>query len=235
MGLDMNPLPKPKIGYEAEFEDLWFKYEKGRDRLPDILIDNPQYLNLPKLTKEELKQLDVRFQEISLLPRATVGAPVVGADAAANDWLKTKFDAGQVKNFSNFAEAFDYFQGYYVLDLVPDCDGFPIYSHHGAYGGVDRTSFRGSFLDSCGSILNENQIAQAWNPMLSRHLNSYGQDLRQTVDSFAAKNGAQHVLGQKYFEWDDETSLEAQVHIVDQLARWCLFWSECGHGSDPYF
>jgi hypothetical protein len=44
-------------------------------------------------------------------------------------------------------------------------------------------------------------------------------------------------LGQRYLpesvtEWDDPAT---KAHIVDSAARWCLFWSQRGHGMMAWF
>ena len=67
MGLDWNPLAKPKPGFEAEFEELFRRSPNGSDGL----------------TKDELE----RFQTISSAPYELLGAPRLGLDPEADKWL----------------------------------------------------------------------------------------------------------------------------------------------------
>jgi hypothetical protein len=103
------------------------------------------------------------------------------------------------------------------------------------YDRVDQTSFRGKFLESCTQVIGKDLLKRAWEPILVRDLADYGGALRACADQFAIKSGNSKVIGNRAFEWKDEGDLASQLHVVDQAARWCLFWSMRGHGLEPYF
>src|SRR4029079_13878497 len=107
MGLDWNPLARPKPGFEAEFERL-------------LAID------VRELSEAEEAALRERFAEVSGAPFERVGAPRVGYDAAADDWLRDKLR--DTNREDQLPERLAAMRGYYVLDLLPESPGFPIYT-----------------------------------------------------------------------------------------------------------
>src|SRR5207342_3110258 len=121
VGLDWNPMARPKRGHGEEFAKLFRALEIYEPKEGDAKL--------------------ARFREISEAPFETLGAPRVGFDASANKWL-----ASNLRDKRKRAKAMVAMKGFYVLDLLPDCDGFPLYTNHGAYEGVDRYSFRAQFL-----------------------------------------------------------------------------------------
>ncbi len=237
MGLDMNPLAKPKPGHEAEFVDLWTRIQVAQGKRPDPEAETKGFLARLFTPRKPANVADMiaRFQAISVPPYAAIGAPVVGKDQAADDWLRETFDNGTISGVSSFAEAQKAFHGYHAVEALPVCDGFPVYTHAGMYEGVDRTSFRGKFLEICEEVIGDDLLAQAWNPMLAAELAAWGRALKDRAAAYAAQHNVTHVLDNRDFMPADDTSPEAQAHIVDQAARWALWWSDRGHGSDPYF
>jgi hypothetical protein len=69
VGLDWNPLARPKAGAEAEFERL-------------IAV------NLNRLSDDVRQAVLTRFGEITEPPYATLGSPRVGFDPEADEWLR---------------------------------------------------------------------------------------------------------------------------------------------------
>ena len=124
MGLELIVEGSPKPGHEHEWRQL----------LERSFADE-------KLSKAQV----ARFQEISIPGYARIGAPRVGYDNAANQWI---LEARNAKTHKEVAAALQEFEGYYVVRLV-ECDGVPRYSHGGLYEGADETSFRGAFLNDC--------------------------------------------------------------------------------------
>src|SRR5262245_6002285 len=91
---------------------------------------------------EEVSEVDIkRFQQISVPGYERIGAPRVGQDSAANEWI---LEARRPKTPEEAAAVLKEFEGYCVVRLVK-CDGVPEYSNAGLYEGADETSFRGSF------------------------------------------------------------------------------------------
>ncbi|MEP5153340.1 hypothetical protein [Planktotalea sp.] len=240
MGLDINVLGKPLRGFEQEFEETWkiIHYRFPEDDLPAsrfLKVKPAKLFGLVKPSVEVDREGAVlRFQEISIPVYEAIGAPIVGTDDEADTWLRYAVKNGFV-NAKSETEAFQNFHGYRALQAMEDCDGFPIYSNEYAYEGIDRTSFRGSFLEDCKDILSQTEIEQAWQPMLCNEFAEWGKGLRSAADRFAKQHDLQQVLGQKQLPDTTENERCSALHIVDQAARWVDFWSSKGHGSDPYY
>jgi hypothetical protein len=212
MGLDWNPLPRPKAGHEEEFE-----------RLFHALASPPA---------GEREALSRRFGAISEAPFETIGAPRVGFDAAADEWLRAQVEK------MNRPHAFDavraQMRGYNVIALLPDCDGFPVYSNCGLHKGVARYSFRAKALDEVRDIIGDKFYGQAYERMLARDHLHYGQALFMLAEAFARTRGVIEIAEAR--EPPDELGTDAsRAHILTAAGRWCLFWAERGHGLDPSF
>jgi hypothetical protein len=214
MGLDWNPMSRAKHGHEAE--------------LDEILA-----LDWNDLSPERLAEVRARYHEISEPPFATMGAPRVGFDAAADAWLEQELRAnGQEAELDRAKEEM---HGFYVLPLLPPCAGLPIYTSRG-YDGVDRYTFRGQFLDDVQEILGEALFERAWDKMSAAELATYGAELLACARRYAKEHGVEQ-LEQQYEppEDCDEGAPAAKAHILFSAAAWCLWWSERGHGLEPYY
>jgi len=212
VGLDWNPLSRPKPGAEAEFERL-------------------VALSLDKLSKHDRKAAAKRFEEITDAPFETLGAPRVGSDPQATEWLLAK--VRENGDEERYAEILEQMRGYYVLDLLPECPGLPIYTSEG-YEGVDRYTFRGKFLDFSTDIIGKKLYNRAWERMSARELHDYGEALLDAGRKFARKHKLQYLENQRQPPDDDPKSRESKAHIVFSAAAWCLWWSDRGHGLEPY-
>jgi hypothetical protein len=214
MGLDWNPMSRAKPGHEAEFATL-------------LATD------LDALSPETRSELREHFDAISEPPYATLGAPRVGHDAAADAWLVERLrESGRE---SELARAKAEMHGYYVLQLLPQCAGLPVYSSRG-YEGVDRYTFRGAFLDDVKEILGEALFLRAWDKMTAEELAAYGVALLAHARRYATEHGLAH-LEQRFEapEESDEDEPASKAHILFSAAAWCLWWSERGHGLAPYY
>jgi hypothetical protein len=231
MGLDWNPLARPLPGWEAEFELLFGELKAEQtSRGPGLL---GRLLGPRKLTKDELASRLERLQAVSEAPFVTLDAPRVGIDPAADVWLQSKVAAtGKV---ADLEAARKEMHGYYVLDLLPPCDGFPPYSNHGAYEGVDRYSFRGQFLDDTKHIIGPALHEQAWNRMLARELKAYAAALEAATRPWAERAGVAQVEQATEAPPFSEDDPATQAHILFSAIRWCRYWAGRGHGLDPWF
>jgi hypothetical protein len=90
---------------------------------------------------KELSAEVARFGEISSPGYERIGAPRVGYDKAANQWI---LKAQNAKTPEDTAAVLKKFAGYHVVRLV-ECDGVTKYCHGGLYEGADETSLRGAF------------------------------------------------------------------------------------------
>jgi hypothetical protein len=216
MGLDWDPLAKPKPGHEAEFEQLFEEL---------ILLESNK------------RSLEDRFVEITISSYATLQPPRIGFDGAADQWIASRYPGRSLKQPLLTREKFvKQFHGMYVLELLPPSDGLPVYSNGGFGGHVDVHSFRGDILKVCQDVLEDDMIEASWGHYLARDLMDYGKRLQDRVAVFAEKNNLLDIIGRR--EPPDEEDLEhpaMQAHIVSSAAKWCLFWSERGHGMRADF
>jgi hypothetical protein len=222
MGLDWLPMAKPKPGAEEEFESLFMQlkelpskpgwFERWRQRKRGI--DRDAILN--------------RWVEIQISPYETLGAPQVGKSAEADAWVQKKYEEMPSPKPTR-DEFMKEMQDYYVLDLVPPCDGLPFYSNF-SLGYVERFSFRAQFLHDCEDIISESSFAKCYESCFARELAVLGQELRASAVSYARPKNLEHVE----FEVQefDETSPESKLHILYSAARWCEYWSSRGHGLE---
>ena len=117
------------------------------------------FWSAPSLSKK-LSQAEIaRFQEISIPGYARIGAPRVGQDRTANEWI---LDARKPRTPEEAAAVLKGSEGYYAVRLVKR-DGLPEYSHGDLYEGADATSFRGAFLNDCPDVLSAGLLNDAWN------------------------------------------------------------------------
>ena len=210
MGLDWNPLARPKEGFEAEFS-----------RLLNGNLDDTSALDRERLI--------ARFQEISDPPFQTLGAPQIGTDPRADAWLLERMKAhGETADAS---EALSRMRGFYVLDLLPPSPGLPVYTSSG-YDGVDRYTFRGAFLSDVREVLGEDLFHAAWDPMDAAQLSAYGERLLAVARKFAIGHALEFLEEQREPP-ESMDSPESHAHILFSAGRWCLWWSARGHGLEP--
>src|SRR5437899_1116820 len=129
MGLDWNPGPKAKPGLEQEFRALWQKLHSKSCFFRDRKVK--------------------RFQEITTTAFETLSTPRVGFDATATAWARQQAFSNRKDKTLTEQVFVEQMRGFYVLDLVPPCDGLPRYTNGHAGGYVERYSFRGQFLKDC--------------------------------------------------------------------------------------
>ena len=178
---------------------------------------------------------EARFGEISIPPYERVGAPRVGFDRAADEWI---IKASRATTPEQEAEVLREMHGYYVLRLV-ESDGIPKYSNGGLYDGVDETSFRGAFLDECSDVLPKNLFEEAWEHKFPEKAIAYGRALLAAASVAEAgqseiKPGLLSRLGLGRKE-SSSTPLEEQLDIVRSAGRWYIYWGERGHAIRAYF
>jgi hypothetical protein len=182
---------------------------------------------------EELtEQETTRFQEISIPAHERLDAPRVGYDPAADEWI---INVRKAQTADEAAAVLKEFHGYFAIALVKS-DGVPAYSHAGLGHDVDETSFRGSFLSHCTSVLNKQLIAAAWEHRFPESAIEYGQALLAAARAAselgpqpARKKGFLAQMGLGFKPRPDNFTHEEQIEIVDAAGRWFIFWGERGH------
>ena len=222
MGLDWNPIGKPKPGREDEFASLfvqlgesvnWGWFEKIRRR--------------SKGTDRE--SLLKRWTEIQTTPHETLRAPQVGSSAEADAWARERYKELESPEASE-GEFIEHLQGEYVLDLVPPCDGFPHYSNW-TMGYVERFSFRGEFLRDCEDIISAETFEKCYVSCLAAGLATLGRELRACATLYARDKHLEHIEFETGGDFE-EKSPESKLHILYSAARWCEYWSSRGHGLE---
>jgi hypothetical protein len=215
MGLDLVVESCPKPGHEDEWRRLMKR----------------------SFADEELSETEVaRFREISIPGYQRIGAPRVGHDNAANEWI---LKVQKAKTPEDEAAVLKKFEGYYVVRLV-ECHGVPNYSHGGLYEGADETSFRGAFLKDCQDVLNEDLLNEAWNHKFPEGAVVYGKALLAAAEAAEAGSRApkrrRSLLSRLGLAKEREPmAIAEQLDIVRAAGRWFIFWGERGHPIRAWF
>jgi hypothetical protein len=222
MGLDWNPMGKPQPGKEEEFKSVLAALTAPP---PKPSFWQSLLGTTPTVDRSALKQ---RFQDLMILPYETLGAPRVGSSAAANTWLKEKYGLmpeprpAWDKHLANM-------QGYYVVDLVPACEGLPQFSN-AALGYADLFSFRAQFLRDCEDILGEELLERCYQLCLAEDLASLGHAIEAKALAWAAVQKLN--LPSDDAELEPESD-EEKLAVMIAAAKWARFWSSKGHGLEP--
>jgi hypothetical protein len=236
MGLDWLPGNKPMPGHEAEHRKivqtlLWDKLAKadhasassrGWSRLREAFAGR-------SLAKTQTAALTQRYEEISVSAFETLSAPRVGFDPIADDWArKIHARRGITKPVETWLSDM---RGYYVVGLVPPCDGIPFYSNAAMANYVEAFSFRAQFLKSCVSIVGRNLVESSYEVKFAPDLARYGADLLASTEAYAKANHLEVPAASP----EASDSVKGQLHIVAAAGRWCRFWGERGHFLEPFY
>ena len=215
MGLDLIVEGCAKVGHEEEWHDLLARSFSDEN-----------------LSEAEL----VRFHAISIPGYERVGAPRVGRDSAADEWMwKTR----GAKTPEECAAVLKEFDGFYVLRLV-ECDGVPQYSHGGLYSGADETSFRGSFLKDCKNLLSKEVLNDAWGHKFPEEAVAYGRVLLAASEASATIDDTpkrrRGLLSRLLRSKEPRSVPIAEQRLILRAAgRWYVFWGERGHAIRAWF
>ncbi|MEP5760949.1 MAG: hypothetical protein ABJ327_16880 [Litoreibacter sp.] len=246
MEIYLNVLPRPLPGHEEEFEELVDLLDAGRWGNPPqphayTMFKRSGFFGLWQ--KKEVFDIDAataRFEEISQSAGVTLNAPTVGRDAAADEWAQQAFRNGWLQAQSE-TDAVEHYKGLHVFDLLPTCDGFPVYSPSTYDKGFDLPTLNGTLIAAYNNDplysddIEESLTTGLYGTLLATELAAWGVRLRKWADSYARTHGFEDVLGDRDFDLDAHTDPEICLHIIDQAARWAAFWSGRGHGAEPIF
>lgn len=224
MGLDWKPMNKPHSGNEDEYRRL-FKLLTGEEKQKISFIDK---LNGKKeLDRDELLN---QFLSISSTAYETLNAPQVGIDEKATKWAKSQFPNREDKSLTE-SEFMSQMHGFYILDLVPECDGLPKYNamHHEAY------VFRAQFLNDCEEILGPELFNKAYESKLKEETLEYATQLMELAENYASTHNCLNLKDERIPPDVEEDSAEAKAHILFSAAKWLKFWSSRGHGLEADF
>lgn len=211
MALDWEPLPKPRPGQEHEFLDLFRKLEGARGSRRERLLE--------------------WFANVSEPAYALIGAPRVGHDEAADDWLVKRVEKQQ--RMDELEEIKRDMYGYCVLALLPPCDGFPVYSNHVGSDSLERYAFNADLVLAEHALIGEELWERAHTAMLPDALAEFAERMHEVAQRFVLEHGLPgHVetIREPVFP---EGSQERRAHVVFAAAKWATYWSYRGHGLMP--
>lgn len=223
MGLYMRPMGKPKPGFERRFTEIFEMLSKNRI---------PQASFLEKLKGKKYPTRDEILQEwfaIQIPTYETIGAPRVGRDKEADEWLRNKYDKSET-NIS-LDEFLKNHEGYYVIELAKEQDGVPVYYSY----GQDENVFRGQFLKDCISIIGKDLVNEAWESKLANEAFEYGKKLMAVADKIANEHHLEYLKAQRLPPDYEQGTIESNLHIVFSLAKWLIFYGKNGHGYEADF
>lgn len=226
MGLDWNPIGKPKPGHEAEFERLFHQ-------VAELPVDPGFFTRLRlKFRGIDAESIRQRWFDIQISPFDTLDAPIVGVHPQADAWARERWreQTAPTMDEAAFLRSLD---GYHVLQLVPRCDGLPWYSN-GGLGTVELFSFRAQALHDCEDILDPALLARCHDNALAPGLARLAADLRAAADRYAAIEDVGDVADRYYADLP-AGSPASKAHILYSAARWGEFWSSRGHGLEAYW
>jgi hypothetical protein len=215
MGLDLEPLGRAKSGHEPEWS-----------RLTGRIYDGDE------LSKSEIE----RRNEITIQPYEDIGAPCVGKDDEANQWaIRLARSNGHP---GSDGEIIRELSGHFATTLMAGrCDGVTEYSNGHIADYVDATSFRGQLLVTCGDILDEDTITEAWQQVFRPdEAIAYGEKLLALLR--AGKPPAPPPPKKKAGLLDklfpprpapEKAPMEMQRAIVEAAGKWFIYWGRKGH------
>lgn len=209
MGLDWNPGNKPKPGHEIEFERLFHALQKKNSWWR--------------------KRKEDRFFAISTTAFDTLNTPRVGFSPAADAWALEIYRSEPREIPENVW--LEKLYGFYVLDLVPACDGIPRYSNGSPGGYVERYSFRAQFLRDCEYIIGTELLDAGYSSKLAPQFKAHGEALMRKFEEFVAERG----FDPSNLDSNDPESPVFHADVVGAAARWCLFWANRGHILHSYW
>ena len=210
--LAWEPFPRAKPGHEHEFDDLFAKLEKTTGARRARMLE--------------------WFTPISEPAYTLLGAPRVGYDAAADEWLATR--AQTERHTTAIEELKREMHGYYVLALMPPGDAFPVYSTYLTTAKLERYAFDAArLLTEAGEILGDDLCRVASLEMPADTLAAYAERLHEAAQKFSVENnlpGNVETIREPMFAAGTPAG---RCHLVFAAAKWATFWSHRGHGLMP--
>jgi hypothetical protein len=195
---DWEPLGRPRPEHAQEFATLLARLQATGD---ESVLD--------------------RMNAIAIPPWETIGAPRIGIDDAADDWLRARVSEDDLYETSMKM------YGYCVLDLLPPCDGFT--TNEPTWPKLDRYVFRGAQLRQVrrelGALYEEGQHYKS-----AGELEDFGERLTTHARRFARTHRVMEVELVRSVPSD---ATGAHAYVLFAAARWCLYWARRGHGLAP--
>lgn len=220
MVVNWDPLPKAKSGYEREFAELFHKLATATvARRPGLLE---------------------WFANVSEPAYAVLGAPRVGYDEAADDWLRKRLakrapyaQQEPQRRATEIEAMIADARGTHVLQLLPPCDGFPVYSNYLHNDALERYSFNAQLILEERGLLGDELWQRAQTPQLPDAHSEFAERLHEIAQRFALDNelgGDVETIREPVFA---AGSTARRGHVLFAAAKWCTYWSFRGHGLMP--
>ncbi len=205
MGLDLEPLGKSRPGFEDEWDRL-LRRLYADDELSDV--------------EQE------RLIEISIPSHETLGAPVVGKDKRADEWVLKNKPANDSRSNDEYLESL---LGFHVVELV-QVDGVPDYSN-GSLGYVDSHTFRGQILETCSDLIDNETLEAAWRLVITpEEAKAYGERLLAAAEGEPRKSEPKSWFRRVFGNQPSgAASVEDQREILRSAGKWFVFWGARGH------
>jgi len=226
MGLDWVPIRKPKPGHEAEFRTVLGFLSSG----PDPEGDDPVVVRVRALGDEARQEL---YENVSISPYVSLGAPMVGRDAAADDFVREKYrerssDPDFVAENPTLEGFLESMKGYYAAELMMPSPGVPFYQT--TVG--EHIDFRAKFLDDVQAEIGDALYQESFEDKLEcADALDYASRLLAKADELAAKHGGKKLRREWSVPfWSRFSAKKSQVHILFSAVNWIQFWAERGHG-----
>jgi hypothetical protein len=210
VGLDLNPIGKPKKGFEEEFREL--------------------FNTINDLTGAKRDKGISRWFEIQVSPYETLKTPKIGIDTVATNWVLEQFSKN-TDDSETEEEHIKRHYGIYLPRLSPASDGIPVYSNS-ALGIASIHSFRGQFIvDDCSNIVSPELIESLYSNCMSEDAVALSGQFFGVANRYAIEHKVEHVENLQKVE-AEEKSPEMNAHILYSFSKWLRFWGEHGHGFE---
>jgi len=211
VALAWEPFPRPRPGHEHEFDELFSKLEMT--------------------TGDRRHRLLEWFAPVSEPAYSLLGAPRVGYDDAADEWLAAR--AQKQRRTEPLEVLRREMHGFYVLALLPPCDGFPVYSTYLTTEGLERYAFDAERLLAERAVLGDELCRVAGFEMSAETLAAYAERLHEAAQRFAVEHdlpGNVETIREPVFPAGTPAG---RGHLLFAAAKWATFWSHRGHGLLP--
>jgi hypothetical protein len=208
MGLEWEPLSTPKRGYEREFVNLLRK--------------------LATAPPSRREQISAWILEVADPPFATIGAPRVGFDPAADAWLVERVTKSN--RLPELEQIRVEMRGYNVLELMPVSDGFSVYSNFKQFEHLERYSFNAELLVTYADVLGTELFDRLYTSMLAEAHAEFASRMTDVATKFWLDNNLPDHVATIREPVFPEGSLERKGHILYAAAKWCTYWSQRGYG-----
>ena len=184
-----------------------------------------------KVTHATVEEFENKLAALQVSPMETLGAPMVGRDQAADDWIRANYKDVQRpatgKPRLTPDEVLESLKGRYVPEpeLLPEETKKGLGSVTGIMAGPE--SFRGKML-SYVEWLPQGLKTEAYENHNPEQLADYGARLMEV-----AQASESHIRARGLDPNDDE-----QIRALETLksaAQWCLFWGVRGHGMHAWY